>query len=298
MAMAMLALQDKHHCGVIDPTEEIAAYESLWVHNSTVKKMSDVFRRYNHEHPSVVAYYEGISIQEIEETKDHVRRLMPFRHFGSLFYRDFDYPKKLRDARNPVEVLYYRGLLDLLSSRTVSIVGARKASEVGIRRARRIARLLVDNQITVMSGLAEGIDTAAHKAALEFGGRTIAVIGTSLNDAYPRNNRELQNLIAQEHLVVSQVPFYQSSQQDYRINRGFFPERNKTMSALSEATIIVEASETSGSLIQARAAIEQSRKLFILKSCFAQGLSWPERFREKGAIVLEDANDLLRHFES
>jgi DNA processing protein len=298
MAMAMLALQEKHRSGVIDPTEEIAAYESLWVYNSTVKKMADVFRKYNHEHPSVVAYYEGISSQEIEETKDHVRKLMPFRYFGSLFYKDFDYPNKLRDARNPVEVLYYRGFLDLLSSRTVSVVGARKASEAGIKRAKRIAKLLVDNQITVMSGLAEGIDTAAHQAALECGGQTIAVIGTSLNDVYPRGNKELQNFIAQEHLVVSQVPFYQSSQQDYRINRGFFPERNKTMSALSEATIIVEASETSGSLIQARAAIEQNRKLFILKSCFGQGLSWPERFREKGAIVVEDADDLLRHFAS
>lgn len=293
----MLAFQEDNSPGLISPIDEIAAYEALWTRHSSVKKMADVFRKYEHERPTIVAGYEGLSREEIEATKDRVRKLMPFRYFGALFYKDFEYPQKLRDACHPVEVLYYRGALDLLSSRSVSIVGARKATAEGVKRAKRIAKLMVEHQITVMSGLAEGIDTAAHETALEYGGRTIAVIGTSLNQVYPKNNRELQKRIAQEHLVVSQVPFYQYSQQDYRHNRGFFPERNKTMSALSEATIIVEASDTSGSLTQARAATEQNRKLFILKSCFERGLDWPEKFRKKGAIVVEQPSDLLEHLE-
>src|SRR5207249_1005573 len=123
----------------------------------------------------------------------------------------------------------------------------------------------------VMSGLAEGIDTAVHRAVIEAGGKTIAVIGTPLGRYYPRSNRELQDEIARKHLLVSQVPFYMASQRDWRETRVFFPERNKTMSALSEATIIVEASDSSGTLFQAQAAIQQRRKLFVLTSCFESG---------------------------
>jgi len=94
--------------------------------------------------------------------------------------------------------------------------------------------------------------------------------------------------------LISQVPFLKYESQDFRINRTFFPERNKTMSALTEATIIVEASNTSGSLIQARAAIQQGRKLFILNSCFEnKDISWPEYYRKKGAIRVYDFNDIL-----
>lgn len=282
---------------LISVVEEIVAYEALWRRYPTVPKLANIFRKYGHQLSSVVARNEGITAEELERTESEIRNLMPFHCFGALFYRDFEYPNRLRDATHPVEVLYYRGAIDLLSSRSVSVVGARKATPEGKRRARRIAKILVENNITVMSGLAEGIDTAAHQAALEMGGRTIAVTGTPLNCVYPKANEELQAKIAREHLVISQVPFYQYSQQDYRRNRGFFPERNKTMSALSEATIIVEASDTSGSLIQARAAIEQKRKLFILKSCFERGLDWPLKFLEKGAIMLNESSDLLQHFE-
>ncbi len=282
---------------LISAVEEIVAYEALWYHYPTVAKLANIFRKYSHQLSSVVARNEGITAEELKQTESKIRALMPFHCFGALFYRDFEYPERLRDATHPVEVLYYRGAIDLLSSRSVSVVGARKATLEGRQRARKIAKILVENNITVMSGLAEGIDTAAHQAALEMGGRTIAVTGTPLNCVYPKANEELQAKIAREHLVISQVPFYQYSQQDYRRNRGFFPERNKTMSALSEATIIVEASDTSGSLIQARAAIEQGRKLFILKSCFERGLDWPLKFLKKGAIKLNESSDLLQHFD-
>src|SRR5690606_35708634 len=104
--------------------------------------------------------------------------------------------------------------------------------------------------------------------AIAHDGRTIAVIGTPISEVYPKENKDLQRHIASNYLLVSQVPLLRYKSQGAHINRFFFPERNKTMSALSDATIIVEASETSGTLTQARAALDQGRKLFILESNF------------------------------
>jgi DNA processing protein len=291
----MLLNLAEHKPSIISPVTEISAYETLWTRYTTFVKIANLFRQYNHELPSAVAQAVGITEEEILRVKEHIATLLPFQQFSTLFYEDFEYPERLKDAKHPVEVLYYQGYLDLLSSRSVAVVGARKASEQGIRRAKKLARLLVDADFTVMSGLAEGIDTAAHTAALEAGGRTIAVIGTPLHEVYPKMNIDLQKHISRSFLLISQVPFYYASQQDFRRNRFFFPERNKTMSALSKATVIVEASETSGSLIQAEAAFQQGRKLFILDSCFHQGLDWPQKFLAKGAIRLIDGSEILKY---
>jgi len=278
---------------LISPVQEIAAYEYLWTQYPSVPKLAKLFSASNHELPSVIAREQNASLGIIEAVKCKIANLLPFRRFSALFYGDLEYPTTLQDAKNPIEVLYYQGNLDLLSSEAISVVGSRKPTDEGRRRARKIARLLVENDFTVMSGLATGINTEAHQAAIEAGGRTISVIGTALNEVYPKENAELQKRISKEFLLVTQVPFYQYSMQDYRRNRGFFPERNKTMSALSQTTIIVEASETSGTLIQARAALQQGRKLFILKSCFDKGLEWPERFLKRGAVKIEDGSEIL-----
>ena len=119
------------------------------------------------------------------------------------------------------------------------------------------------------------------------------MIGTSLADTYPRENADLQDLIAQEQLLVTHVPFVFSAQRSWRENRAFYPERNVTMSALSEATVIVEAGETSGTLIQARAALKQGRKLFILNSCFERGLAWPAEMVRRGAIRVRTTDDVV-----
>src|SRR5258708_22667948 len=123
----------------------------------------------------------------------------------------------------------------------------------GIGRRSGIGRLLGKEGFTVVSGLARGVDAAAHQAEIQAGGKTIAVIGTPLNRVYPKENSALQDRIAQNYLLISQVPVYRYSKQDYRRNRGFFPERNNTMSAFTDATIIVYARQTSVTLIQARA---------------------------------------------
>lgn len=151
----------------------------------------------------------------------------------------------------------------------------------------------MDHDFVVVSGLAAGIDTAAHMAALECGGETIAIIGTPLGDVYPKENHALQQRIAKEHLLISQVPVLRHSKQGPEYNRLFFPERNITMSALTEATVIIEAGKTSGTLVQARAALGQRRKLFILDSCF-ESADWPARLSKQGAIRVTEPEDILR----
>jgi DNA processing protein len=277
------------------PTQEIAAYEAIWTRYTTAIRISTLFRRFQHRRPSDVAQELGISVQELGSMRFVIEALLPFDQFAALFYGDRSYPTGLYDAKHPPELLYYQGRLDRLCSKSVAVVGTGHATEAGRRRARKLARLLVAQDITVMSGLAQGIDTAAHQAALDAGGRTVAVIGTPLSVAYPRENLPLQRQIAQNHLLISQVPFYLYSRQDYRKNRYFFPERNKVMAALSQATVIVEASERSGALIQAEAALQQGRKLFILNSCFEQGWQWCDRLVARGAIRVVDGSEIAEH---
>src|SRR5262249_4165898 len=155
------------------------------------------------------------------------------------------YPQGLRDARHPVELLYYQGAWELTEARCVAVVGSREATKEGTERAERLARELVARGFTVGRGLRPGLDSDCAKAGME-SGSTIAVIGTPLGSYYPRQNRELQDEIAREFLVVSQVPVLRYRKQGVPQNRFFFPERNITMSALTEATVIVEAGETSG----------------------------------------------------
>jgi DNA processing protein len=276
----------------IEPFKEMAAYEALWkdIPNS-FKKIAEVFAK----HPGLLPseFVPSGTIADFAEKINPIIAELDWATVNVLIHMTYDYPSKLRDAEDPVELLYYMGDLGLLQTRSVSIVGARKASPEAIRRTQQLVRDLIKEQITIVSGLAEGVDTTAHTTAIELGGKTIAVIGTPLNEVYPKENKDLQKLIAKDHLLISQVPFWRYGQQDYRHNRGFFPERNKTMSALTEATIIVEASDTSGTLIQARAAIQQKRKLFILNNCFENpNISWPHRFLEKGAIRVRTFDDI------
>lgn len=171
--------------------------------------------------------------------------------------------------------LWLAGDLSLVRMPCVAVVGARKVSREGAARARRLARELVQAGIVVVSGLAKGVDTQALTAAMEAGGKTIGVIGTPIEKAYPAENKRLQEKIHTEHLLISQFapgkPVYQSN----------FPERNKLMAAISDATVIVEASDTSGSLHQAAECVRLGRWLFIAKSLMDNPkLRWPKDFRQ------------------
>jgi DNA processing protein len=280
----------------ISPRREMGAYEALWLRpGASFKRIAEQFAKDNTGLPSAF-----VSASEADQCADEVMRVLKeagVHRFGVRVNHAGDYPMKLRDARNPVELLYYQGAWELTETRCIAVVGSRQASGNGLRRARRIAQELVARKFTVVSGLAAGIDTAAHTAAME-SGSTIAVIGTPLGSYYPRENRELQDKIAREFLVISQVPVLRYRKQGVPQNRLFFPERNITMSALTEATIIVEASDTSGTLTQARAALYQGRKLFILESCFErEDITWPARFERQGAIRVREPDDIWKALE-
>lgn len=167
----------------------------------------------------------------------------------------------------------------------VSIVGSRKASAEGLRRAKALARRLAEHGIVVVSGLAAGIDRAAHEATIEAGGSTVAVLGTPLDQYYPKENRELQDRIARHHLLVSQFA------RGYPVQPKNFPIRNRTMALLTDATVIVEAGEKSGSLHQGWEALRLGRLLFILESVASDpALSWPAEMIGYGAQVLSRTN--------
>ncbi len=289
-----LALRSDFESRAISPLMEMGAYEALWDKpGTTFKTLSEKFAARPDAVPS-----DFVSPTKAHEYANFVQ--MRFREadvtrFGVRVHGAGEYPQKLRDAAHPIQLLYYQGWWDLVESRSAAVVGTREPTKDGIARATRLVRELVKDNFTIVSGLASGIDTIAHETAIEEGGRTIAVIGTPLSHVYPKDNVDLQRKIAREFLLISQVPVKRYERQDYRRNRLFFPERNITMSALTEATIIVEAGETSGTLIQARAALNQGRKLFILDNCFRKGLSWPQKFADKGAIRVVDYNDIRKH---
>ncbi|KMJ46698.1 DNA-binding protein [Xenorhabdus khoisanae] len=280
---------------VISQFEEMAAYEALWSEKgATFKTIADKFRQAPNTLPSTL-----VTKSVREDFKRMLREIFELYSVDNLGIRVHgtnEYPKKLRDAQNPIEVFYYQGGWDLINTRCISVIGSREVSEEGKRRTRKLTNYLVNDGFTIISGLAKGVDTEAHKTALALGGNTIAVIGTPLSHFYPKQNIELQKFIRKNHLLISQVPFKYYLDNDYRTNKLFFPERNITMSALSEATVIVEASDTSGTLTQARAALNQGRKLFILESCFKNSsIYWPAKYEARGAIRVRDYQDIKNY---
>lgn len=178
-------------------------------------------------------------------------------------------------------VIHWAGNLELLKKPAVSVIGARDVSDEGVRRAGKIARYMAAAGVVVTSGLAKGVDGAAHRGALAEGGDTIAVIGTPLNKAYPAENVALQEEIWLEHLLISQfAPGQKTWPSD-------FPKRNRLMAQLTDASIIVEASDTSGTLHQASECVRLGRWLFIMKSVVDDpNLSWPSKFVGHPKVVV------------
>ncbi len=282
----------------ISPFREMGAYEALWMNRKTTfKSLSRTFA----EHPDCLPS-DFVPDDEAHNCADFVKRKFiaaGIEDFGVRIHGGTEYLNRFQDAAYPVKLFYFSGWWDLASSRSIAVIGTRNPSDEGLSRTRQLVRELVQNDFTVVSGLASGIDTMAHKTAISEDGRTIAVLGTPLSHTYPKENKNLQHYIANNFLVISQVPLKRYEAQDFRYNRGFFPERNITMSALAEATVIVEASDNSGTLLQARAALKQKRKLFILDSCFRNSqISWPKRLAAKGAYRVRNFDDIAKYLSA
>jgi DNA processing protein len=199
------------------------------------------------------------------------------------------YPERLRHVADPPPALTVRGTLDAPGELAVAIVGARRASDYGRRMATRLATGLAHAGITVVSGLAAGIDAAAHRGALSAGGRTIAVLGTGIDRVYPTWHAELAAEVAAQGALVSEFPCG-TPPIDWH-----FPRRNRIISGLTAGTIVVEAAERSGSLITAKYALEQGREVFAVPGpAGVASHRGPHRLIQQGAKLVTDVEDVLQ----
>jgi DNA processing protein len=205
---------------------------------------------------------------------------------------DPDYPANLRLVPNLPPFLFCRGELRHDDARSVAVVGAREASDAGIREAANMSRLLGEDAVTVVSGLARGIDAAAHRAALDAGARTIAVLGTGITRCYPSENQGLADAIADSGALVSQ--FWPTTHP----SRYTFPRRNVVTSGISQGTIVIEATGTSGAKMQARLALEHGKKVFLIRS-LVQSQPWARDYVDKrGAIEVTGAAEVSAQLAS
>ena len=171
---------------------------------------------------------------------------------------DEDYPQLLKEMYQPPLVLYYQGDWSLTKKNMLGVVGSRIISDYGKKVVKDIIPSIVTAGVVTVSGLAKGIDYEVHKQTLETGGRSIAIIGTGLDRFYPSQNRELQNQMATEHLVVSEYPLGTGPQKLH------FPMRNRIIAGMSQGVLVIEAKERSGSLITANLALQENREVFAV----------------------------------
>ncbi len=197
---------------------------------------------------------------------------------------DADYPANLRMVYDRPPVLFIRGKLAEADERSVAVVGTRRATADGQSRAAQLAASLVRDGYTVVSGLAAGIDRAAHTGTLDAGGRTVAVIGTGLRISFPRQNAQLQDRLGVESAVISQ--FWPGQEP----RKWTFPMRNAVMSGFARATAVVEASKfTSGAAMQARLALKHGRPVFLLRSLMEH--DWARKMADRPAVYVVDGAD-------
>ncbi|WP_327376529.1 DNA-protecting protein DprA [Streptomyces sp. NBC_01216] len=207
---------------------------------------------------------------------------------------DEEYPANLRLVPNLPPFLFYLGELEQRDARSIAVVGTRGASEEGLRRAARMTRGLVEHGVVIFSGLAKGIDTAAHKATLEAGGRTLAVMGTGIAArVYPAENKPLAEKIVEDGgAILSQ--FWPTSPPA----RWTFPRRNVVTSGASMGSVVIEASSTSGAKMQARIAAEHGKQVFLLRS-LAATQPWAAKMIADGrAVEVAELNDVIKRLGS
>jgi DNA processing protein len=205
-----------------------------------------------------------------------------------LTLADTAYPQRLLDAPDPPTVLYVKGRIELLNAPALAIVGSRNATPQGESNAEAFAAALADAGLTIVSGLALGIDAAAHRGGLRGKGSTIAVIGTGIDRVYPARNQALARDIAEHGAIVSEFPLGTPALREN------FPRRNRIISGLARGCLVVEAAERSGSLITARLAGEQGRDVFAIPGSIHSPLSKGcHKLIKQGAKLVDDARDIL-----
>ncbi|HEX7709031.1 MAG TPA: DNA-processing protein DprA [Thermoanaerobaculia bacterium] len=201
---------------------------------------------------------------------------------------DDSYPSLLREIPDPPLVLHFRGNASLLETAAIAVVGSRRASPYAVNVTERLTRELAASGLTIVSGLARGVDATAHQSALRESSPTIAVLGTGIDVVYPRSNAELFRRMVVQGLIISEFP------PDTPPRPENFPVRNRIISGLAFGTVVIEATGRSGSLITARMAAEQGREVFAVPgSIFSSGSEGTHRLIQYGAKLVHDVSDVL-----
>lgn len=232
----------------------------------------------------------GVSAERVDHWSRELDRLRAAGVSVSTLF-DSSYPDNLRLVHNRPPLVFIRGRLEPTDSRAVAVVGTRNASEAGLTAARQLAEQLARRGVTVISGMARGIDTAAHAGALNAGGRTIAVFGTGTDHVYPHTNRALARSIEHHGAALSQFWPWQTP------TRWTFPVRNVVTSGLSLGTVVVEASETSGAHLQAMDARRHGKRLFLMRSLVLRQPWAQEMSGEPGVTVVDEVDDVIADVE-
>jgi DNA processing protein len=228
--------------------------------------------------------------QKIKNSWDSGAELEQVRrnNFRIYCYSDPEYPAELKRISDPPPVLYCRGSLEYGDEAAVAIVGTRRPTPMGAFHARQLSYQLCKQGLTIVSGMARGIDSEAHQGALEAGGRTIAVLGCGLDVVYPRENERLMAQIAGQGAIVTEFSLGTPPL------AGNFPARNRIISGLSLGVAVVEATNDSGSLITADFAMEQGREVFAIPgNVESEGSKGPHKLIRQGAKLVEDYRDIL-----
>lgn len=171
-----------------------------------------------------------------------------------------DYPNSLKNINNPPFVLYYHGNINLLDDKTIGVIGMRVPSEYGVNATDKLVHDLVKKEYTIISGMALGVDTVAHRSALKNNGKTVAILGSGIDYCYPKRNRDIYELMKQNHLVLSEYP------NDCVPTKENFPRRNRIISGLSSAVLVTESKQHSGTMITVGFALEQGKDIFCVPS--------------------------------
>jgi len=237
---------------------------------------------------AITSLIQGAKNIDINEDLKRIDEL----NIGVISFRDSLYPSPLKTIFDPPFLLYVKGKLKKEESDTLAIVGTRRPTTYGKLMARRLARDLAREGITIVSGMARGIDTAAHQGALEVGGRTIAVLGSGVDVIYPPENKKLVVEIIKKGAVISEYPLGTEP------NAPHFPQRNRIISGLAKGVLVVEAPLRSGALITADFALEQGREVFAIPGNItnpnAQGVN---RLVKEGAKLVECVEDILEELD-
>jgi len=212
-------------------------------------------------------------------------------NFSIATLADSHYPVLLHQIPDPPPILFVNGQLGCLGH-SISVVGSRKATDYGLSTAFRIGRKRCENGITVVSGMAKGIDGAAHEGALAAGGKTIAVLGSGLLNIYPQQHADLYRRISKNGAVISEFPLNAAPKAHH------FPARNRIISGMSLGTVVIEASLRSGALITARLAADQNREVFAIPGSINSALSaGTHRLIQQGAKLIDGVTGILEEFE-